>query len=90
MLSNHKFDISKKVQNAFRLALRDLVEELKEKQGLFPQTLTEYFDQLGDILFSEDIDETEIVSFMAPISEYLINKEELRYPDLFEEYDDVE
>lgn len=89
MLNNEEFSISPKCLFEFKDSLRNLVEELSENEGLFSQTLREYLNELGEILFLEDeSDETRVVRFMAPISEYLIN-EEFRY-SLQDEEEDLE
>lgn len=89
MLNSNELNISPKCSFEFRDALRNLVEELGENEGLFSQTLREYLNELGEILFLEEGgDETRIVRFMAPISEYLIN-EEFRYSLPDEEEDDI-
>jgi hypothetical protein len=88
MLNNEEFSISPQCLFEFKDSLRNLVEELGENEGLFSQTLREYLNELGEILFLEDDDETRIVRFMAPISDYLIN-EEFRY-SLHDEEEDLE
>lgn len=76
MLKSNKFNISPELYNSFRDVLREVAVELKTKEGLYSQTLGEYLNQLGKVLFTGDfVDEAEMVSFMAPITEYIINKE---------------
>ena len=75
----------------FKDALRNLVDELKEHEGLYSQTLGEYFNNIGEILFLEEdnVDESKVIRLIAPISEYLVN-EEFRYSMLNDSEDDVE
>lgn len=91
MLVDEEFNISPKCSFELRDALRNFVNELKSQEGLYAQTLGEYLNGLGEILFleSEDNDDTKVIRFMAPISDYQVN-EEFRYSlaDNFE--DDVE
>ena len=89
---NNNFNVSPQCSFEFRDALRNLVDELKEQEGLYPQTLGEYFNMVGEILFLEDddeADESKVIRLMAPISDYLIN-EEFRYSMLNDSNDDVE
>ena len=91
MLNNNNFNVSPQCSFEFRDALRNLVDELKEQEGLYPQTLGEYFNMVGEILFldDEDVDESKVIRLIAPISEYLVN-EEFRYSMLNDSDDDVE
>ena len=91
MLNNNNFNVSPQCSFEFRDALRNLVDELKGQEGLYPQTLGEYFNNIGEILFleEEDVDESKIIRLMAPISDYLVN-EEFRYSMLNDSDDDVE
>lgn len=80
MLKNYKFNISEEVYLQFKEALKNLVQELRSKQNVYAQTLGRYLYDLGNLLFSEDTEdlismEEKIVSFMAPLSEYLINRD---------------
>lgn len=76
MLKNNKFGLSKETYQQFREILRTVVEELKQKENLYAQALGEYLNQLGKILFTGDtINEGQMVSFMALVTEFLINKE---------------
>ena len=79
MLKNDKFGISEELYLQFKEALKNLVQELRSKQNLYAQTLGEYLYDLGNLLFSEDVDlisaEEKIVSLMAPLTEYLINRD---------------
>lgn len=91
MLNSNNFNVSPQCSFEFRDALRNLVDELKEQEGLYPQTLGEYFNMVGEILFldDEDVDESKVIRLIAPISEYLVN-EEFRYSMLNDSDDDVE
>ena len=91
MLNNNNFNVSPQCSFEFRDALRNLVDELKEQKGLYPQTLGEYFNKIGEILFLEedDADESKVIRLIAPISEYLVN-EEFRYSMSNDSDDDVE
>lgn len=92
MLDNSNFNISPQCSFEFRDALRNLVNELKEQKSLYPQTLGEYFNKLGEILFldeDDNSDESKVIRLIAPISEYLVN-EEFRYSMLNDSDDDVE
>ena len=91
MLNSNNFNISPQCSFEFRDALRNLVDELKEQKGLYSQTLGEYFNKVGEILFLEedDVDENKVIRLIAPISEYLVN-EEFRYSMLNDSDDDVE
>ena len=76
MLKHNKFDLSQETYEQFRDATRAVVEELKTKDGLFPQALGEYLNQQGKIFFTgNNIDEAKMVSFMALVTEFIINKE---------------
>lgn len=76
MLKNKKFGISNELYEEFRDVTREVVEELSNQDNLYAQTLREYLYQLGKILFTGDkINESEMVSFMAVLTEYLVNKE---------------
>ena len=76
MLKNDKFGLSKETYQQFREVLRTVVEELKKQENLYAQALGEYLNQLGKILFTGDtINEGQMVSFMALVTEFLINKE---------------
>jgi len=79
MLKNDKFGVSEEVYLQFKEALKNLVQELRCKQNLYAQTLGQYLYDLGNLLFSEDTDlmsaEEKIVSLMAPLTEYLINRD---------------
>jgi len=81
MLKNDKFGVSEEIYLQFKEALKNLVQELrlKSKQNLYAQTLGQYLYDLGNLLFSEDTDlisaEEKIVSLMAPLTEYLINRD---------------
>lgn len=76
MLKNNKFGLSKETYQQFRHILRIVVEELKTKENLYAQALGEYLNQLGKILFTGDsINEGRMVSFMALVTEFLINEE---------------
>ena len=92
MLNSSSFNVSPQCSFEFKDALRNLVDELKEQDGLYPQTLGEYFNKVGEILFLEEddnADESKIIRLIAPISEYLVN-EEFRYSMLNDSDDDVE
>ena len=91
MLNSNNFNVSPQCSFEFKDALRNLVDELKEQKGLYPQTLGEYFNSIGEILFLEedDVDENKVIRLIAPISEYLVN-EEFRYSMLNNSDDDVE
>lgn len=81
MLENDKFGISEEVYLEFKSALKNLVQELKsqDRKNLYAQTVGEYLNELGNLLFSGDSDpvnrESEIVALMAPLTEFLINRE---------------
>lgn len=76
MLKNNNFGLSKETYQQFRDILRVVVEELKTKENLYAQALGEYLNQLGKILFTGDsINEGRMVSFMALVTEFLINEE---------------
>jgi len=76
MLKNNKFGLSEEIYQQFREVLRTVVEELKKQESLYAQALGEYLNQLGKILFTGDtINEKQMVSFMALVTEFLINKE---------------
>lgn len=81
MLENDKFGVSEKVYLEFKFALKSLVQELKgqDQKNLYAQTVGEYFNEIGNLLFSGDSDpvnrEQEIVALMAPLTEFLINRE---------------
>ena len=76
ILKSNKFNLSPEVYDRLRDALKEAVEELLPQDRLYPKTLGTYLKDLGDILFLGDtIDETEVVQFMAPISEYYNNKD---------------
>lgn len=92
MLNSNNFNISPQCSFEFRDALRNLVDELKEQKGLYSQTLGEYFNKLGEILFldeDDNSDESKVIRLIAPISEYLVN-EEFRDSMLNDSDDDVE
>ena len=91
MLNSNNFNVSPQCGFEFKDALRNLVDELKEHEGLYSQTLGEYFNSIGEILFLEedDVDESKVIRLIAPISEYLVN-EEFRYSMLNDSDDDVE
>ena len=94
MLNNNNFNVSPQCSFEFRDALRNLVDELKEQEGLYPQTLGEYLNKVGEILFLEgddydEADESKVIRLMTPISDYLVN-EEFRYSMLNDSDDDVE
>jgi len=79
MLENDKFGVSEEVYLGFKSALKNLVQELRGQKSLYAQTLGEYLNELGNLLFSGDVDSTnreqEIVALMAPLTEFLINRE---------------
>jgi len=79
MLKNNKFGVSEEVYLQFKEALKNLVQELRCRQNLYAQTLGQYLYDLGNLLFSEDTDlvsaEEKIVSLMAPLTEYQINRD---------------
>lgn len=79
MLNNEEFDINPKCLLSFKKALKSLVDQLDKKEELYPRTLREYLNGLGEILFLEEenleIAETKMVRFMAVVSEYLLNEE---------------
>ena len=90
MLNSNSFNVSPQCSFEFKDALRNLVDELKEQEGLYSQTLGEYFNNIGEILFLEEdnVDEKKVIRLIAPISEYLVN-EEFRY-SILNDSDDVE
>ena len=91
MLNSSSFNVSPQCSFEFKDALRNLVDELKEQEGLYSQTLGEYFNNIGEILFLEedDVDESKVIRLIAVISEYLVN-EEFRDFMLNDSDDDVE
>jgi len=79
MLKNDKFGVSEEVYLQFKEALKNLVQEIQRQDNLYARALGQYLNDLGSLLFLGNIDlvsmEEKIVSLMAPLTEYLINRD---------------